>query len=127
MKEYLTCNSENFLEICKKTSLAGFNLAVRDIHPAKYGANCYAVENQSDNWMNMRQMITLIVYNRDAEVIEEPFLRQLLEEVKQKGFAKCIICTSSTFSRSALSFAENRPFELVPKEKLEQILAKITL
>lgn len=124
MKEYLTSNFEFFSEICKKTAQAGFNMTINDLVQTKYGCRCMATETRNDNWMNIRQQIVLMIFYREIDVIEDDILRKLLEEIKKQNISKCIFCTSSSFSRSALEFAENRPFELVDKEKLEAILAK---
>lgn len=124
MKEYLTSKTETFLEICQKAALVGFNLAVRDISQIKYGCKCIATEARSDNWMSVRQQVVLVLFCRETDIIEESLLRQLLEELKKQNYTKCIICTSSSFSRSAIEFAESRPFELVDKQKLEEILDK---
>lgn len=127
MKEYLTSNTDGFLEICKKIALSGFNLTIRDIEAVKHGCKCIATEAKNENWMSVRQQVTLIHFYRDTEIIEESILRSLLEELKRQNYSKCIICTSASFSRSALTFAENRPFELINKEKLEKILEGISL
>ena len=60
--------------------------------------------------------------NAAMDLIEDTILRKSLEEMKSQNYFKCIVCTSSGFTRTAYSFAENRPFELIPKEKLEKLL-----
>jgi len=127
MKEYLTSNAEYFIEICKKIALTGYNLEPRSIKSKKFGCIFIATEHKAENWQNVRQQVSLMFFYRETELIPDSLLRQQLEEMKKQNYVKCIICTSSGFTRSSIEFAENRPFELVGKDKLEAILSKINL
>ena len=124
MKEYLTSSNDQFMEICKKIALAGYNLGARNITPTKYGCKMVATIAKQDSWMNVRQQVFLILFFRESDLIEDTILRKSIEEMKSQNYFKCIVCTCSGFTRTAMAFAENRPFELVPKEKLEVLLAK---
>ncbi len=124
MKEYLTCSADMFIELCKKAALAGFNLTVQKAEPAKYGCKMIATEAKNDNWMNVRQQLYYLLFYREPEPIEDSAVRQIVEEAKKQNYTKAIIFTSSGFTRPAMVFAENRPVELVGKEKLEAILTK---
>ncbi|MCM1320501.1 MAG: tetratricopeptide repeat protein [Bacteroides sp.] len=126
MKEYLTCNSETFIAICTKLTQT-YNLTVQDISATKFGCRCSAVENKDDNWRNVRQQVFMLLFYREPDLIEDSVLRTALEEIKKRNISKCIICTSAGFTGAAVQFAENRPFELVNKDGLEQLLSKITL
>ena len=112
------------MEICKKIALAGYNLGARNITPTKYGCKMVATIAKQDSWMNVRQQVFLILFFRESDLIEDTILRKSIEEMKSQNYFKCIVCTCSGFTRTAMAFAENRPFELVPKEKLEVLLAK---
>ncbi len=124
MKEYLTCNAEAFNKICVKVASTAFGLSAKSVDHKKYGCIMTAVEERKDDWMNMRQQLMLLVFYREPDLIEDSILRKLLEEVKSKNYGKAIVCTSAGFTRTALEFADNRPIELIGKEKLEAILAK---
>lgn len=124
MKEYLTCNAENFVEICKKAALLGLNLNAQAVESKKFGCIMTATEVKKDNWMSVRQQAFLVLFYREPELIEDSVVRKLLDQVKDKNYSKGIICTSAGFTRTAISFSENRPLELVGKDRLEQILAK---
>ena len=124
MKEYLTSGNDQFMEICKKIALAGYNLGARNVTPTKYGCKMVATIAKQDSWMNVRQQVFVILFFRESDLIEDTVLRKQLEEMKSQNYFKCIVCTCSGFTRTAMSFAENRPFELVPKEKLEILLEK---
>ena len=124
MKEYLTSNNEQFMEICKKIALEGYNLDARNITPTKFGCKMVATVAKQDSWMNVRQQVFLILLFRESNLIEDTILRKSIEEMKSQNYFKCIILTSSGFTRTAMNFAENRPIELVPKEKLIKIMEK---
>ena len=127
MKEYLTSNPSVFAEICKKTALACFGLTAGTVEQKKFGCMMVATESKSENWMNMRQSPYLLVFYREPNLIEDGILRKLLEIIKSKNYVKGIIFSSAGFTRTAVEFSENRPLELINKDKLEQLLAKANI
>ena len=124
MKEYLTSNPQTFNEICKKVALSGFGLTAGNVESKKFGCMMVATESKNENWMNMRQSPYLLVFYREPDLIEDSVLRKLLEIVKSKSYVKVIIFSSAGFTRTAISFSENRPVELINKDKLEVLLSK---
>lgn len=127
MKEYLTSNPQTFNEICKKVALTGFGLSAGNIESKKFGCMMVATESKNENWMNMRQSPYLLVFYREPDLIEDSVLRKLLEIAKSKSYVKVIIFSSAGFTRTAISFSENRPIELINKEKLELLLSKVEM
>lgn len=123
MKEYLTSSTDNFIEICKKVALSVYNLGSRNVNPTKYGCKMIATVAKQDSWMNVRQQVYVLLFFRETELIEDSVLIKELEEMKAQNYFKCIICTSSGFTRAALNYAESRPFELVSKDKLLELLS----
>ena len=124
MKEYLTSNPQTFNEICKKVALSGFGLTAGNVESKKFGCMMVATESKNENWMNMRQSPYLLVFYREPDLIEDSVLRKLLEIAKSKSYVKVIIFSSAGFTRTAISFSENRPVELINKDKLEVLLSK---
>jgi len=124
MKEYLTCSQEEFIEICKKAAMAGFSMAVQKVESKKWGCVMTCTEQKADDWMNVRKQLYLLIFSRDTDAIEDSVIRKFLDQSKAVNCSKAIICTSSGFTSSATGFAENRPIELIGKEKLENILSK---
>ena len=124
LKEFLTSSNAEFVEICKKTALAGFNLSAQTAQETKWGCQIIATEAQKDDWMNMRKQLFLLNFYRVTDPIEDAEVRRTLDLAKTKNCAKAFACTSSEFTTTAIRFAENRPIELVGKEKLESLLAK---
>ena len=126
MKEFLTSNTDLFIEICKKLALSAYKMEPRDIQIKKYGCKFIATESKAENWQNVRQQVFVMIFYREPDLIEDTLLRQQLEEMKKQNYFKCVVCTSSGFTRATIEFAENRPFELVGKDKLDQLLSKIS-
>lgn len=124
LKEYMTCSNAEFTEICKKAALAGFSMEAQKTEEKKWGVQMVAIEKKKDDWMNVRKQLFLLDFYRDTEPIEDSEVRRVLDLSKQMNCSKAYAITSSGFTSSASGFAENRPIELVGKEKLEAILAK---
>ena len=123
LKEYMTCATDELLEICKKAASAmGFATQTAEIK--KWGALIIATEQKNDDWKALRKQMFMIAFFRETEPLEEPVVRNLVDQTKTNGCVKTIVCTSSGFTSSATGFAESRPVELISKEKLEQVLAK---
>lgn len=123
MKEYLTASKDDFFTICKALTSNSLELTVRDIKETKFGCALIAVENNAEKWRNVRKQPRLILFYRDTTPIEDAFLRILQEDMKKQSVIRGIVITSSTFTRTALEFAESRPIELIGKDKLEQMLS----
>ena len=123
LKEYMTCAPNELLEICKKAaSVMGY--ATQTAEAKKWGALLIATEQKNDDWKALRKQMFMLAFFRETEPLEEPVVRNLVDQTKTNGCVKTIICTSSGFTSSTTGFAESRPVELVAKEKLEQVLAK---
>ena len=122
MKEYLTVSAEPFQKLCKAITEQAFALSVQTQKEIKQGCAIIALEDNSEKWMNVRKQPKLFVYSRDSDIIGDSFLRTLHEQMKTQGLVRAVVITSSGFSRAALAFAENRPIELIDKDKLESML-----
>ena len=124
LKEFLTSSNAEFVEICKKAALAGFNMIAQTAEETKWGCQIIATEQKKDDWMNVRKQLFLLNFYRITDPIEDAEVRRTLDFAKSKNCGKAFACTSSEFTSTAIRFAENRPIELVGKDKLEAILAK---
>lgn len=125
LKEYLTSNNEEFSEICKKTSESGLSMSPQSIDTKKWGCQITATESKKDgDWMNVRKQLFLLRFYRNPEPIDDAAVRETLDTSKSMKCQKAYMLSSSGFTKAALGFAENRPIELVGKEKLEIVLQK---
>ncbi len=124
LKEYLTCTQDEFVEICKKAALEGLSMSAQKIEIKKWGVQFIATEQKKDDWMNVRKQLFLVNFYRDTSALEDSEIRKVLDYSKTQNCSKAFVCSSSGFTSSATGFAENRPIELIGKEKLESILSK---
>ena len=125
IKDYLTSNNNEFVELGKKIIAAGFNLACQKATITPFGCAMLASEDKKDNWMNSKKHIYYVLFYRSTDVIEDTVVRKVSDELKSKGYSRGIIFASSDFSHSSITFAESRPITLVPKDQLEALFKKV--
>jgi tetratricopeptide (TPR) repeat protein len=124
MKDYLTSAIDEYLDICKSiTTIMG--LTVQDVTGIPNGCQVIGVDSQS-NWRNARKVPMLLWFLRVGELIDVSTIRDFHEEMKKLSVTRGSIMTSSSFSRGAREFAESRPVELLNRDTLQDLLAKIT-
>ena len=124
MKDYLTSASDEFKEICKKVALNGCSLSSQQVDYINESCQIIATEKDNENWRNVRKQLILLWFMRDTNPIEDGIVRKMLDKQKELNCTKGMLFSSSGFTRTASSFAENRPIELVTKAKLESLLSK---
>jgi tetratricopeptide (TPR) repeat protein len=124
LKDYLTCSNDEFPEICKNTAEKGLNMQVLTCDLKKWGCQITGVAKGDDSWMNVRKQVILIRFFRNPEPIEDAPVREAVDLLKTMNAVKAFMFSSSNFTQAAKHFAENRPVELVEKQKLEAVLAK---
>jgi len=124
MKDFLTCGQDEFIEMCKLVAANGLNLAVRDVIGRQNGVDFIAVENESDKWLATKKMPRLLRFLRVSEALDDSAIRSLIDAMKKLGIIRGVIVTSSSFTRVAVEFAENRSVELYHKEQLQDLLKK---
>lgn len=120
VKDFMTAGNDQFKEICKAVTLT-LGLSVRDIHDIQDGCDVVGYEAQS-KWRNARRMPKLLRFLRTTDIVDEAAVRSVHEEIKKQNITRAIIITSSTFSRMAQEFADTRPVELYPTDKLKELL-----
>lgn len=122
LKEYLTSGGESFCTMCKKIALGALKLNATSCSATRYGCTMVATDAKSDNWKEVRQQQYLLEFYREADPIDDNVIRTIADKVKLKGYTKAYVISSSDFARPAVIFAENRPVELLDKNKLEKLL-----
>lgn len=127
VKEYLTANNAQFMELCKKVAAVGFNLVSQKIETTKYGCQMLATEEKKESWMNAKQQIIFAQFYRSTEPLEDSIVRKMADVLRAKNYVKGIIFTCSDFTPSAHSFADGRPIVLVSKDILEALFKKAGL
>jgi tetratricopeptide (TPR) repeat protein len=124
MKDFLTCGKEEFSNLCKQVTTNALNLAIRDTMETTNGVDFITVENETEKWLATKKMPKLLRFLRVSEALDESAVRSLLENMKKLSIIRGIIVTSTTFTRTAVEFAENRSVELFHKEQLQEFLKK---
>ncbi|WP_231577630.1 tetratricopeptide repeat protein [Treponema phagedenis] len=122
MKEYLTLSSVDFIRLCTVIAEQAFKLHVKSQKEMKQGCIIVGTPAEAEKWSNVRAQPKIIVFFRDSEIITDSFLRSLLEQMKTKAFTRGIVVSPSGFSRSAISFAETRPIDLIDEDSFKQLL-----
>ena len=81
--------------------------------------------NKSDeSWMAVRKQVFLIRFYRDPEPVLDQQVIESLDLMKSQNYIKGYMFSSSGFNTAAKRYAENRPVELIEKQKLEAVLSK---
>ena len=124
LKDYLTCSNEEFPMICKNSVVKGIGLQVLSCDAKKWGCQLTAVNKSDESWMAVRKQVIFIRFYRDPEPVAEPQIHESLDQMKSMNSVKAFLFSSSGFNTAAKRFAENRPVELVEKDKLEALLSK---
>lgn len=124
LKDYLTCSNEEFPYICKNAVIKGLGLQVLSCDQKKWGCQITGVNKSDESWMAVRKQVVFIRFYREPEPVEEAQIHEALDEMKTLNSVKSFLFSSSGFNTAAKRYAENRPVELVEKQKLEALLSK---
>ena len=124
LKDYLTCSNEEFPLICKNATTKALNLQVLTCDIKKWGCQITAVNKGDDSWMSVRKQVLMIRFYRDPEQVADQQVIETLDTMKSQNCVKGYMFSSSGFTTPAKRYAENRPVELIEKQKLEAVLSK---
>ena len=124
LKDYLTCSNEEFPIICRNATVKAMNLQVLSCDPKKWGCQITGVNKSDESWMAVRKQVIFIRFYREPEPIDEAQIHESLDLMKSMNCVKAFLFSSSGFNTAAKRFAENRPIELIEKQKLEALLSK---
>ncbi len=124
LKDYLTCSNEEFPYICKNAVIKGLNLQILSLDQKKWGCQITGVNKSDESWMAVRKQVVFIRFYRDPEPVDEAQIHESLDQMKSVNSVKAFLFSSSGFNTAAKRFAENRPVELIEKQKLESLLSK---
>jgi tetratricopeptide (TPR) repeat protein len=123
VKDYLTSPRDDFLKICGSVAQA-LGLEVQSIQELKGGGVQISGFDTDSKRLGTRKMPRLLRFYRTTDPLDETIVRATMEEMRKSNVIRGVIITSSTFTRKALEFAENRPIDLFSKERLAEILKK---
>ena len=124
LKDYLTCSNEEFPIICRNAIVKAMGLQVLSCDLKKWGCQITGVNKSDESWMSVRKQVIFIRFYREPDPVEEAQIHEALDTMKSMNSVKAFLFSSSGFNTAAKRFAENRPVELVEKQKLETLLSK---
>ena len=122
LKDYLTSNDEEFAAICRNVLQKAGQIEILSCDTKKWGCQITGVEKSDDSWMSVRKQVLFIRFYREPEPIEDAAVRDSLEQMKTLNSVKGFLYSSSGFTNAARRFSENRPVELIDKDRLESML-----
>ncbi len=123
IKDYLTCSKQDFAQICTAlTQAQGFK--VKEATEIPDGMQIIAIESDSEQWRNVKKMPKIIQYYRISDNIDDSVLRPLSDALQRMQGNRVIVVTNTGFTRTAMNFAESRPFTLMAKDGLINLLNK---
>lgn len=126
MKDYMTATNEDFISIGKSIALLmGFNVDELNQLPGNAGIEMFVTELNTGGWRNMKKKPKVLRIYRTGTPVDEKALREIIEIMKNKELFKAIIVSASSFSPQALTFASERPIQLIDKNELQNILKNI--
>ncbi|NNM66398.1 MAG: tetratricopeptide repeat protein [Spirochaetales bacterium] len=124
IKDYVTSQKQKFMEICQKiASTMGFSVQSCEEIPGG-AVRIVCIENESEKWRNVKKMPKLMQFYRTSSNIDEAPLREVVDEIRRLGANKCYMVTNTAFTRAAQTFAETRPYELLGKDQLQDLLKR---
>ncbi len=125
MKDFMTATNEDFLDISKNIVEKHLNLNITDTKViSSEDIQFYTMEG-SDSFRNVKKKPVLVQISRRSSPVDEITLRKLHELMKENNIIKGMVLCSSTFTKLALSFTQERPIELIDKDKLQALFNKI--
>lgn len=124
LKDYLTCSNEEFPIICRNAAIKGLNLQVLSCDSKKWGCQITGVNKSDESWMAVRKQVIMLRFYREPDPIDEAQIHESLDIMKSISSVKAFLFSSSGFNTAAKRFSENRPVELLEKQKLEELLSK---
>ncbi|MCD6342960.1 MAG: tetratricopeptide repeat protein [Spirochaetaceae bacterium] len=121
IKDFITESQENFEKTCKRLAEV-MDLTITDYVTMDEGCQITAIERSTGQWRNTRKFPKILLILRTPDTIDLPRVRSFHEQMKKTGITQGYFISSSNFTRSAYEFTESRPIDLVPREKLQEML-----
>ena len=123
IKDFITESPEKFEATCYRIAGA-MGFSVTDYTSMVDGAQLTAVEKSTGQWRNTRKFPKFLRILRVPETIDLPAVRDFHEQMRKAGVNRGYFICSSSFTRSAYEFTESRPIDLIPRDKLQELLKK---
>jgi len=124
IKDYITAGNDEFQAICSEI-VTQFDLEVESVSQDNSDfCEIIAIDQGSSKWRNTKKRPRLFRFFRLSNPIDEVYIRQILDKLKEVSGMKAIIVTSQDFTAQAINYSENRPIDLINRDNLQQLLTK---
>ena len=121
IKEYLTSSHQHFIKIVSHVTDTKLNLDVISQKQIPEGVVIIAKTRDTKQWLNVRTRTFCLYFYRTDNLISLPDMQNIYEYIKGKSIDQAYIFTPIGYTKEAKQFAENRPFELYDKRKMETL------
>ena len=127
MKDFMTATNEDFLEICQNIAIAKEH-SVEELNTIDNGECIEMLVSENNNgWINLKKKLKIMRIYRSCDPIDERQVREIADFIKSKDYFKAFIISSGGFTERAITFAQERPLELIDKNELQKILKNISV
>jgi tetratricopeptide (TPR) repeat protein len=124
LKEFLTASQNDFKQFCTQL-VQKLGLSIQDVFLKNQDLiEVNALETQS-KWRNAKKAPSLIRVFRSAEPVSYDAIRGLYDQMRKLNATRSICIAASTFTRSAVEFAQIRPIDLIDKDELVKLLHQL--
>ncbi|MBN2531818.1 MAG: tetratricopeptide repeat protein [Spirochaetales bacterium] len=121
IKDYITATKGAFFNLCRRL-LDQLGLHFQNVKEIPGGCEIAAAQKRTGSLVSSSNQTVLVWFLRVSESITESTARSFLDRMKDGGFQRGILCSSTTFTTSASQFASSRPIDLITPSKLKKML-----
>ena len=121
LKEYLTSTKEDFTRFVVSLTDQKLNYEVASTTQIPDGVIVTAKTRDTKQWLNVRTRTYQLYFYRGDEVLGLETMQDCYDKMKDSSIDKIYVFTQTGFTKEAIKFTENRPFELYDKRKLEAL------
>ena len=122
MKDFMTAADDKFISICKDIVSSKMKMSINNAEMIKRDVVQIIGTDNDKKWMNIKQRPEIIRFYRINTPVTERELHDALDFARKRDATKSVILSSSSFSQTALTFAQERPIQLMDKTALASLI-----
>ena len=122
MKDFMTAADDKYLSICKDIVSHKMKMAIVSAETINRDVVQVIGTDNDRKWLNVKQRPEIIRFYRINTPVTERELHNVLDFARQRDASQTVILSASSFSKTALSFAEERPIKLMDKTALAALI-----
>ncbi|MDH5717966.1 MAG: tetratricopeptide repeat protein [Spirochaetia bacterium] len=121
IKDFMIASPGKFEMICRQI-VESMELSIIDVQVLNDSEVYILATEMEGKWRNTKRSNRLIYIFRTTDPISEKSVRQMHENMRQKGATRGVCLTTSEFSVQAQEFCQSRPIELKERSFMIQTL-----